>query len=335
MPVECSIAVERIEQERFHAIDRAVMGQVFAIHNDLGRFCDERVYQDVLAQRCRDEGFEVEREAMVRVSHGDFVKAYYLDLLVERRVVCELKAVEALNAAHEKQLINYLLLTDLGHGKLVNFRAGSVESRFVSTTLRREDRMAFGIDVAFWCGEDGKSRELEETFRALLADWGAFLDVNLYHDALLHFLGGPGAGVQPVEIRVNRRVVGSQKMCLLDDDTAWHLSAVRRHFGSYETHLSRLLNHTKLRRIHWINLDHQNITLKTIHKNDSTANDSVQNDYAVNDSAVNDSAVNDSAVNDSAVNDSAVNDSAVNDSAVNDSVQNDSAVKTIPSPFLP
>ena len=266
MPVECSVAVEKMGQEQFHAIDKVVMGQAFAVHNALGRFCDEPIYQDELAQRCRSEGLDLKREALVRVSHGSFAKPYYLDLFVERGVVYELKAVEALSGTHEKQLINYLLLTDLCHGKLVNFRPRSVESRFVSTTLRRNDRMAFAINDAAWRGEDAGSRALAEKLRALLADWGAFLDINLYREALLHFFCGAESGIHSVEITVDNRIVGTQKMCLLDQETAWHLSAIRQHFTSYETHIRRLLNCTKLRRMHWINFANQTIALKTLMK---------------------------------------------------------------------
>jgi len=266
MPVECSIEFSQIGQERFHAVDREVMRHVFDIHNTLGRFCDERIYQEELAQRCRASGFEVQREVLLRAVHQGFAKPYYLDMLVERGVIYELKAVETLNSSHQKQLINYLLLADLGHGKLVNFRPGSVESRFVSTRLRRQDRLAFRLADEAWQGADPSSRRLRETLCALLADWGVFLDVQLYREALLYFLDGPEAGVQPVAIDVAGRIVGTQQMCMLNAGTAWHLSAVRQNLPAYETHLVRLLSHTRLDKIHWINLDQRAVTLKTLNK---------------------------------------------------------------------
>ena len=91
-------------------------------------------------------------------------------------------------------------------------------------------------------------------------------NVNLYREALLHFLDGPEGGVQPIDIEVAGRIVGAQKMCMLDAGTAWHLSAVRQHLMSYETHLVRLPSHTRLDRIHWINLDQRAVTLKTLNK---------------------------------------------------------------------
>lgn len=225
MPIECGVERSPIGQERFHAVDKVVMRHIFDIHNTLGRFCDERIYQDELAQRCRASGFEAHREVLIRAVHRDFAKPYYLDMLVDRGLIYELKAVESLNTSHQKQLINYLLLADLNHGKLVNFRSGSIESRFVSTRLRRQARMAFKLAYKGLQGDENSSRNLRETLCALLSDWGVFLDVNLYKEALLHFLGGPEGGVQTVDIEVAGRIVGAQKMCILNAGTAWHLSA--------------------------------------------------------------------------------------------------------------
>jgi len=264
MPVECSVETSPVDQERFHVVDKAVMRHAFDIHNTLGRFCDEQVYQEELAQRCRADGFEVHREVLLRALHQGFAKAYYVDMLVERGVIYELKTVQTLTSSHQKQVINYLLLAGFNHGKLINFRPGSVESGFVSTRLRREDRNDFHMVSDAWQGDDDASRRLKETLCSLLSDWGAFLDVNLYRDALLHFLDGPGGGVQSVDIEVGGRVIGSHKMCTLNTATAWHLSAIRQNPRSYETHLVRLLKHTRLDRIHWINLDHRIVTLQTL-----------------------------------------------------------------------
>lgn len=274
MAVECGVEFACIDQERFHAVDRAVMRHVFDIHNTLGRFCDERVYQEELALRCRTDGFDVQREVLLRVVHQSFVKPYYLDMLVERGIIYELKAVDTLSSSHQKQLIHYLLLAGTPHGKLVNLRPAAVESRFVSTRLRRQDRATFRLVDDAWHGDDPPSLRLRETLCALLADWGTFLDVNLYREALLHFVDGSEAGVRPVDIEVDGRIVGAQRMCLLDAGTAWHLSAVRQHVTTYQTHVVRLLRHTRLERVQWINLDQRTVTLKTLN-HDSVTNDSV------------------------------------------------------------
>ncbi len=264
MPVECQVEFNPLGQEQFHDVDRVVMRQVFDIHNTLGRFCDEQAYQAELAHRSRAAGLTVHQEVLLGPQHRDFAKSYYLDLLIDRGVIYELKAVEALSPSHEKQLINYLLLAGIHHGKLVNFGSGSVESRFVSTRLRFEDRTEIDWNDEEWSGDDQGSRQLRKDLAGLLADWGAFLDVSLYREALVHFHNGPGAGVQAVEIEIGGRVIGTQKMCLLNQSTAWHLSAIRQHQPSYERHLLRLLRHTHLQRLHWINLHHHTVMLKTL-----------------------------------------------------------------------
>ena len=79
MGVECGVPVVLIDQERFHEIDRIVMGQSFAIQNEMGRFFDERIYQEELLRRCSDAGISVQREVLLRISHRNFHKDYFLD----------------------------------------------------------------------------------------------------------------------------------------------------------------------------------------------------------------------------------------------------------------
>lgn len=264
MPVACGSELLEIDQERFHAVDRMVMRQVFDIHNALGRFCGERIYQEELARRCRNLGFTANREVPLHVRHGGFEKVYFLDLLVEQGAIYELKSAETMTGGHQKQLINYLLLTNLRHGKLVNFRPGRVASRFVSTRLSRKDRSSIQRVDESWRGSDRPSLRLRDILDALLADWGLFLDSSLYRDGLLHLLDLPDAGIRPVDIKVNGRIVGTQEMCMLTSGTAWHLSAIREHSDTYGTHLLRLLRHTQLDRIQWINLDQRTVTFRTL-----------------------------------------------------------------------
>ena len=264
MPVEFEFEIEVVGQERFHALDKLVMKHAFDIHNTLGRFCDERVYQDELAYRCAADGMDAQREAHIRVSHADFTKSYYLDLLVEHGIIYELKTVVTLTASHQSQLINYLLLASLHHGKLLNFRPESVQARFVSTRLQRKDRSVYRIDDHDWVCDGDSDGQLRAIFVDLLADWGAFLDVNLYREALLHFTAGSNGGVHPVEIRIGDRTIGTHPICRLRNGAAWQISSIRGSLTGYESHLRRFFRHTQLERMHWINLNHRVITLKTL-----------------------------------------------------------------------
>ncbi len=264
MPIQCSVPLTNIDQEDFHALDKEVMRQAFAIHNELGRFFDEDIYQAELARRCNQAGLFVQREVMLSAIHKTFRKDYYLDLLFSSGSIYELKCALGLMRRHDGQLINYLLLAGIQHGKLINFRPESVESRFVSTRLTPATRQMFHVKDAEWRVVSDKCVHLNVELRALLEDWGAFLSVELYQDALVHLLGGEDAVVCPVNVRCNEVVAGQKNICLLDSKTAFHLSAMSQRIPGYETHLYRLLSHTELDAMQWINFTQDQIVFKTI-----------------------------------------------------------------------
>ena len=94
----------------------------YQVYNDLGYGFLERVYQNSLYYALIDKGLKCETEKSVKVYHnGRVVGDYRADLLVENKVLIELKASEELNTANEKQLINYLKATDIEVGLLLNF----------------------------------------------------------------------------------------------------------------------------------------------------------------------------------------------------------------------
>ena len=264
MPVECAAVPVLLGQDEFHEIDRIVMGQAFAMHNTMGRFLDERIYQDELAHRCANLGLEAMREVEVRVKHGDFKKSYFVDLLVGGGCLYELKTAASLVSRHDRQVIHYLLLTGLHHGKLVNLRPPSVESRFISTKLTDKDRENWTLDDRGWqpCGEAGVF--LKELLFGLLEDLGLFLDAALYKEALIHLTQASGGGGRPIPVMAGERVAGYQNFCLLNPECTWHLSANRENLDSYEKHLVRLLRNTPLQVMHWINLNQRHVTIKTL-----------------------------------------------------------------------
>ena len=94
----------------------------YRIYNDLGYGFLERVYQNALYFALIDAGLQCETEKAIKVYHnGRVVGDYRADLLVENKVLLELKTGEELNPANEKQLINYLKATDIEVGLLLNF----------------------------------------------------------------------------------------------------------------------------------------------------------------------------------------------------------------------
>ena len=243
------------------------MRVVFDVHNDFGRLFDEDLYKCEVAARCLDLGLEpAEREVRIRVRHETFVKDYFMDLLFCHAFMLEAKAADRLAPTHRGQSLNYLLLAGLKHGRLVNLRSERVEHEFVSTSLTAEERRKFRVLESDWLEPDKESAQLKSKTTDLLHDWGAFLDVNLYREALIHFLGGPARVCKAVEIFSGTRCVGTQTFNLLSEETAFAFTMKTQEVGAMRDHLTRLLYHTRLKSIQWINLNKHLVEFSTIAK---------------------------------------------------------------------
>jgi len=267
MPIKVATAIEPCDQETFHALDRRILRQVFDIHNEFGRLLDEDLYKAELAARCAAIGIlPVEREVQIRVTHESFVKDYFMDMLFCHGFMLEAKAVEQLVAIHRGQSLNYLLLAGLKHGSLVNFRTERVQHEFVSTSLTTEERRRFRVVDRDWVETDAPSRLLKLKAIELLQDWGAFLDVSLYREALVHFLGGPINVSRAVEIYSGPRPLGAQNLNLLNEYTGFAITSKARDVGAIRDHLDRLLHHTRLRAVQWINLNRHVVEFTTLSK---------------------------------------------------------------------
>lgn len=104
-------------------ISGAVLDVALRMHRDLGPGLLESVYETVLAGKLAKMGFAVARQRPVDI-HFDgmtFDAAFRIDLLVDERLLVEIKSVERLSAAHAKQLLTYLRLTGQPVGLLINF----------------------------------------------------------------------------------------------------------------------------------------------------------------------------------------------------------------------
>ena len=110
-----------------------IRGGVFEVHKILGAGLLESVYQEALLHELRSQGLHVEREVSVPVVYkGEKIKCdLKIDLLVEDKVIIELKSVEKLNDLHKKQLLTYLKLTGKKVGLLVNFNATDMNNESI------------------------------------------------------------------------------------------------------------------------------------------------------------------------------------------------------------
>ncbi|MCB1228521.1 MAG: GxxExxY protein [Verrucomicrobiales bacterium] len=108
-------------------LDRSVM-----IHRELGPGLLESVYQRILAYELRKAGLKVDKEVPIPVSWDGRIidESFRADLIVESKVLVELKSIEKTAPVHRKQVITYLKLTGLPVGLLINFGAPLLKEDF-------------------------------------------------------------------------------------------------------------------------------------------------------------------------------------------------------------
>jgi GxxExxY protein len=103
-------------------LTQRILEAAFAVHNALGAGFLEKVYENALLIELRQMGIAVSPQAQLKVKYkGAVVGDYQADLLVEGRVIIELKASSVLEPNHEAQLMNYLRASGLKVGFLLNF----------------------------------------------------------------------------------------------------------------------------------------------------------------------------------------------------------------------
>ncbi len=111
-------------------ISERVIGCAFRVLNALGPGFLEKVYENAMVHELRKAGLVVAQQQGVTVVYdGIVVGEYAVDLLVEDRIIVELKAIKALGSAHAAQCINYLKATGLQLCLLLNFGTARLEIR--------------------------------------------------------------------------------------------------------------------------------------------------------------------------------------------------------------
>ena len=262
MPITSALTLPRCTEGEMRELDYAVMAHAFAVQRDLGRLCDEKIYQADLAARLTSANLSpIRREAPVTVSFRDFSKTYELDLVVADRAIYELKTVGALTSAHEAQLLNYLLLTNSTRGKLINFRPNSVEARFVNTTLDHAERHRLSVHTDGWQGDDAFFTLVLD----LLNDWGTALETSLYREALTHFLGGEERVLLQIPMQREGMALGNQRFHLASADTAFFVTSFTAEICTkHEVHLRRLLATSPLKQAYWVNIGRHDIHFRTL-----------------------------------------------------------------------
>lgn len=103
----------------------------FAIHHYLRNGHREQIYENALVHRLRKKGINVQQQQAVRIfdEDGTLLGALKVDLLIEARLICEIKSTSALVSEHVAQLLGYLRASRIEHGLLINFGAPQLQIR--------------------------------------------------------------------------------------------------------------------------------------------------------------------------------------------------------------
>lgn len=260
MPIHCPVETNRISQDEFKLMASEVMGHVFSIHREFGRFFDEIVYKKELADRMGGVVLELE----IAISHRSFAKSYFADVLINGGGLFEFKAADFLHPRHRGQTLNYLLLLDLAHAKVVNLRTETVGHEFVNCPSRLADLRNPRVVDQRWLPHAPGAAAVRDILMPLIADWGAGLEMGLYEEALTHFLGSEDKVLIPVPVIGSKGHLADQRMRLAAPNAAFKFTALQGRLEEFEMHARRLLQRTTLEAVHWINMTQTTVQFVTL-----------------------------------------------------------------------
>jgi GxxExxY protein len=105
-----------------------IRGALFEVNRILGPGFLEKVYENALLIELKNRGLKAQNQVPIKVTYKEnYVGDYVADILVEGKVILELKTVNKLDRNHEAQLLNYLKATGMQIGLLANFKNRKVE----------------------------------------------------------------------------------------------------------------------------------------------------------------------------------------------------------------
>ena len=120
-----------------------IIGLAIEVHKSLGPGLLESAYEECLSLEFRSAGLQYERQALLPVTYKGMTlgSGYRMDLVVENRVVVEVKSVETILPVHQAQLLTYLRLSGIPNGLLLNFYSAVLRDGIRRVTLSREARL--------------------------------------------------------------------------------------------------------------------------------------------------------------------------------------------------
>ncbi|MFO7798654.1 MAG: GxxExxY protein [Rhodohalobacter sp.] len=114
-------------------ISYTIRGAVFKVHTELGPGLLESVYESALAYELREEGLDVLTQLGIPVVYKEIEmnQGFRMDLLVNSKVIVEVKSVDTLLDVHHKQLLTYLKLSNIKLGLLINFNVTTLKNSII------------------------------------------------------------------------------------------------------------------------------------------------------------------------------------------------------------
>lgn len=259
MPVRTSIPLSPCSQTMFGDIAYDVVGVALELYSKMGNRFQESVYRSTLRQSF---GVRALEEIEINLIHQDFVKKLYMDLVVDSGSVFELKASTSISPSHTSQLIQYLMLTGLNHGKVISFGGTQLEHKFVNCHMTVDGRREFKLERIDWVN-NSSYRSLEQLVVSLLHDWGTGLTAPLYLEAIVYL-------ARLAEKNINTfwdgKITGKQPVHIIEQNHSLEVTCLSERIDSYKSNLIRFLKHTSLDEILWVNITNGNVRLERIVK---------------------------------------------------------------------
>lgn len=118
-------------------IARKIVDAAYTVHRTLGHGLLEKVYEICFCHELSKRGFSTERQVNVPIVYDEMIfnEGLRLDVLVEKLVICELKAIDTINPVWEAQLLSHLKLTGKRLGFLINFNVPRIKDGILRKIL--------------------------------------------------------------------------------------------------------------------------------------------------------------------------------------------------------
>jgi GxxExxY protein len=117
-------------KEEYEKLFTIIVNSAYEVHKELGPGLLESVYEECLYEELTSQGVKAKRQFQLPIIYKgrELEKAFYVDILVENKIIIELKAVEELLPIHEVQLMTYMRLSEIYLGALINFNVPLIKN---------------------------------------------------------------------------------------------------------------------------------------------------------------------------------------------------------------